>query len=239
MDVSYKTKAIILTRERFMDSNSRVVAFSRERGRLELIARGTDKLTSKLAAHIEPASLSEIMVIRGKRQDYVGGAVTEAAYRALKGRFETALAAAATLTAVREMIGGTEPDERIFFLLKTFLELLEETAALLPTTILLLQTATLLKLSALLGFTPQLQTCAICGGVLMPTALAFSPAAGGLVCGSCPSEQGAIAMSADAVKVLRLCLQKPLAFFLNVTVPETALRQAEQAIKTWREYYIA
>lgn len=238
MDVSYKTKAIILARERLAENNSRVVVFSQDRGKLELVARGTNKLSSKLAAHVEPVTLSEIMVIHGKRQDYVGSAVGEVAYRAVKGRFETAMAASLTLQTARELIGGTEKDERIFWLLKTYLDNLESQRTLRPLTVALLQQATVFKLMALLGFAPQLQRCTACGGTLDPAALAFSPAAGGLTCGRCTSAQPAVILSPDAVKILRLYAEKPLQFLLNVTVSEAAVRQAERAVAAWREYHL-
>lgn len=237
MDVSYKTKAIILTRER-RSSNSRVVVFSQDRGKLELVARGTDKLTSKLAAHIEPVSLSEIMVIRGKRQDYVGSAVSETAYRSLKRRWETAVTASVTLETAQAMIGGTEGDERIFSLLKAFLDALEEGSAYELKNIVLLQSATLLKLAAFLGFTPQLQRCAACNGKIAPAAVAFSPATGGLVCGSCAPATGATGMSIDAAKLIRLCLTDPLRTTVAVAASEAAVRETERAVKNWREYHL-
>lgn len=237
MDTSYKTKAIILTRDR-LEAHSRVVVFSEDRGKLELVARGTDKLTSKLAAHVEPVSLAEIMVIRGKRQDYVGSAVQEAAYPQLKQRWETAVTASVTLELAHAMISGSEHDERIFALLKKFLETVDEAHAQPLPTIVSLQGAFLFKLMALLGFAPQLQRCASCQKPIAPTNPAFSMAAGGVVCASCSDRHRAIPLSVDAVKLLRIYLREPLSFLLSLTVAEDAIRQTERVIGEWREYHI-
>ena len=84
MEETYATKAIVLNRVPFRENDIRVSLYSSDQGRLDLIARGARKTKSKIAGHIEPISLARIMVIRGKRLDYLGSAINEASYFNIK-----------------------------------------------------------------------------------------------------------------------------------------------------------
>ena len=69
MEETFNTKAIILKREPFWEADTRVVVYSLEKGKLHLIARGTKKISSKLAGHLEPMNFVDLMVVRGKQFD--------------------------------------------------------------------------------------------------------------------------------------------------------------------------
>ena len=84
MEVSQKSKAIILKREAFLENNSRVFIYSQNFGKLDLVARGTQKISSKLAGHIEPLNLCEIMIIKGKQYNYLGSALCENSFLNIK-----------------------------------------------------------------------------------------------------------------------------------------------------------
>ena len=49
MDETYNFEAIVLNRYAFRESDSRVILYSREKGKLELVARGTKKIKSKIS----------------------------------------------------------------------------------------------------------------------------------------------------------------------------------------------
>ncbi|MBV8085843.1 MAG: DNA repair protein RecO C-terminal domain-containing protein [Chloroflexi bacterium] len=55
------------------------------------------------------------------------------------------------------------------------------------------------------GFRPELRECTLCRMRLEPVTNAFHPPSGGLLCPSCAGAQsGALPLSVDAVKVLRV-----------------------------------
>ncbi len=84
MEATYQIKAIILNRMAFSEDDTKVIIYSQTKGKLELVARGTKKIKSKLAGHVEPITLSDLMVVHGRQYDYVGNAVTQKSFANVK-----------------------------------------------------------------------------------------------------------------------------------------------------------
>lgn len=158
MDVTIKTKGIILRRERFLEDHSRVFIYTKDFGKIDLIARGTAKPLSKLAAHIEPLNICDLMVVKGKQYDYLGSCVSEQVFYNLKSHLDTSMVAGAIMHITDSLIKESEKDERIFFMLKQFLTILNDTAVISKNSLSILQTAFVFKLIAMLGYQPQLTT---------------------------------------------------------------------------------
>src|SRR3989338_10081061 len=104
MEVTYKTQGIILRREQYGENDSRVFVYTRNFGKLDLGARGTQKLLSKLAAHIEPLNLGEIMAVRGRQYDYLGSIVSENIFSGLRGDYDKIRAAGEILKLVNDAV---------------------------------------------------------------------------------------------------------------------------------------
>jgi DNA repair protein RecO len=124
MEETFNTKAIILNRYDFRETDSRIICFSPERGKMELVARGAKKLKSKLSGHIEPLTLARIMVVRGRDINYVGTAAGEIFFSNIKDDLEKIKTALAAAALVEKMTRENETDglAKVFCLLKDFLE---------------------------------------------------------------------------------------------------------------------
>lgn len=136
MESTFNARAIILARQDFRENDSRIVCYSEDRGKLELVARGAKKLKSKSSGHIEPLTLSRLMVVQGRDVNYAGTAIGENFFSGIKGDLGKLAVAGRALSLVEKMtregeVGGSA---KIFNLLKFFLEKLEEDgpAALAP-----------------------------------------------------------------------------------------------------------
>jgi DNA repair protein RecO (recombination protein O) len=128
MEQTYNTKAIILNRYDFREADSRIICFSADHGKLELVARGAKKIRSKSSGHLEPLTLSRLMVVHGKDFDYVGTAIGENFYPAIKNNLEKTQIAIQALRLAEKMtrVGEVDGHAEIFALLKGFLEKLED-----------------------------------------------------------------------------------------------------------------
>ncbi|HTX86740.1 MAG TPA: DNA repair protein RecO [Candidatus Nanoarchaeia archaeon] len=127
MEQTFNTKVLILNRCDFREADSRIVCYSADRGKLELVARGAKKLKSKLSGHLEPLTLSRLMIVVGKDFNYVGTATGENFYPAIKNNLEKINLAVQALSLVEKMTRENEIDghAEIFNLLKNFLDELE------------------------------------------------------------------------------------------------------------------
>jgi DNA repair protein RecO (recombination protein O) len=126
MEETFVTKALILKRQPWRECDSRVIIFSLDRGRLEFIARGAQKLESKLAGHLEPITLATIMAIKGKGFDYIGSAATLDAFLIIKSDLNKIYYAGRALAWLEKLTKEGEGDHNLFFLAGEYLDLLNK-----------------------------------------------------------------------------------------------------------------
>lgn len=146
----YTLSALILARASIREDDLLVTVYSRERGKLRLVARGAKKILSKLAGHLEPVTLSCLNVIAGKNFDQLIGAVAMDYYAGVRGDFNKIQLAADFLALLDELNLEHHPDERIFNLSLKYLDFLNHNhynAAMADL-------AAKFKLLALLGYNP-------------------------------------------------------------------------------------
>jgi len=148
--VYYNLTAIILKRQDFRDDDLLVTVYSREVGKLTLVARGGKKILSKLAGHLEPASLSLLNVASGKSIDQLTGARMIKGYRCIKANLDKSEASAWLLKLVNDLTLENHQDEQIFGLVEKYLDFLEKKDEDYE----IVKLSVGFKLLALLGFNP-------------------------------------------------------------------------------------
>lgn len=207
--------AIILARHPFRESDTRVSAFSMELGYVDLVARGTRKPGSKLSAHLEPLTLSDLMIVKGRQYDYVGAAFNQNAFLEIKSDYDKISIAGDAIRIFRKMAKAGESDPALFTLLHKLFYLLENHKAV-PAAYELWKNIFIIQLLALSGYCPSLYKCAQCQARLEPVLLYYDLKQGGVICESCrrkgrPDQAGYVQMvSLDCVKIMRLALEMDL-----------------------------
>lgn len=206
MSETYNLQALILNRWDFGEDDGRVAVYSLERGRLELVARGLKKIKSKLAGHLEPITLSDIMAVRGRQYDYAGAAVGRQGYFNIKNDLEKIAAAGAAIRVFNKIIKVGEADGEIFKLLKNFLDALDGAAGG-KISFELLSWLFIFKLLVKLGHKPELYQCVNCRAKILPAGLKFDLSRGGLIGAECQVKiepLNSLTISENLVKLLRL-----------------------------------
>jgi DNA repair protein RecO (recombination protein O) len=96
-----------------------------------------------------------------------------------------------------------------------------------------------MRMLDLLGYQPQLQDCASCGGPLPEAAVWFSPLLGGVLCERCGRhDQAGSSLSLTALKVLRVMQVGDGALYDRLRLPEELLAQVERALEDQLEYHL-
>src|SRR4030042_5207268 len=67
----YTANGIILKRRGWGEADKIITVFTREYGKLRLMAKGVRKLTSRRSGHLEPFRMVKITVHAGKKMDYI------------------------------------------------------------------------------------------------------------------------------------------------------------------------
>lgn len=233
MPGSLKTEAVVLRSLRYGEADRILHLYTPARGRISAIAKGVRKTRSRFGGRMEPFFRLHMVLYEG-RSDLltVTSADTISGHPRLREHAGALDSAARACDAVGRLFETAEPHPGVFALLCNELALLDAGAggdrshATHAN-----QLAFRLKLLLAAGLAPQLAACASCGeGEHL---VAFSGAAGGVVCGAC--EASGFSMGEEAHAFMTGALGSPLA---NAPAAgERALREADRAISETVEHH--
>lgn len=186
-------QALVLARRDFREFDQIISVFTKENGKLELLARGVKKITSKNAAHLEPFCLARIERAPGKEIDHLTKVVPAGMFSGIRRDQAKSLAAGYAMELMNRLIHPGQPDTKIWELALPWLRYLDQHQfdnRLLD--------AFVWRLFSSLGFRPILDRCVICAKEYKQmiqdefihkkkSGLYF--AGGGLVCPACLEEK--------------------------------------------------
>jgi DNA repair protein RecO (recombination protein O) len=175
------TPAVVLRSVAYGDADRIVTLLTESRGKVALIARSARKSTRRFGAALEPCALIEAEIAMGKGD--LGRLATARVLRAFPGLLSDLSRiglASAGLELVREAIDDRDPDARLIPAVEQFFEVLETHGTL---EVLL---AFSVRILALTGHAPNVETCGRCGRPAPAGKAAhFDPAGGAIVCRAC------------------------------------------------------
>lgn len=232
---NYRATGITLRRSPVREADLLSVMFTREHGKLELLARGAQRLTSKLMGHLEPLTLVRVSVARGRSMDQITEAEVVNGFPGTKDSYENA----ARGLYVAELVDGfsamSVANEDVFILAVQTLETLGNASdADLALRYFDLQ---LLRLS---GFMPELYNCVECGVELEPERHRFAAGAGGALCLECgPTEVVVRPLSLPALKLLRLLHRtQSIAELPQLAVAPSVEREVRDTLSITLQYWL-
>ncbi len=198
-DRLYRVEAIVIRRRDWGEADRLLTLYTREQGKMQAVAKGARKPTSRKAGHIELFTRSRLLIARTRSIDIVTQAETVETYRPLRESLERSTLAHYFAEMLDRFTGEAEPDRALFDLFSSALTWLCEAKDLGLAT-----RYYELRLLELTGFRPELHHCPVCGKELEPEDCFFSPAEGGVLCPTCgKNRRDAFPLSLTAFKVLR------------------------------------
>ncbi|MDP2711451.1 MAG: DNA repair protein RecO [Solirubrobacteraceae bacterium] len=233
MTGALKTEAVVIRSLRYGEADRILHLYTPHRGRIAAIAKGVRRSKSRFGGRLEPYFRLHMVLYQGRSELLtVTSADTITGYPRLREDGAAIDSAARACDAVARMFETADPHPGVFALLCNELALLDAGAGGPRTHATHAnQLAFRLKLLLAAGLAPQLAGCASCGEA--DHLVAFSGAAGGVVCSAC--EAGGFALGEAAHAFMTGALGRALA-----DVPEAdelALRQAERAISETVEHH--
>jgi DNA repair protein RecO (recombination protein O) len=214
------TRAVVLSSRPLGEADRWLTLFTREHGRLDAVVKGVRRTSSRWGGRLEPFSVCDLVLYRGRSRATVTSAQLVDVFRHLREDREALTAAAVACEAAALLFAEGEPEERAFALLRAALREIDAgfdgQAGKAP-----LVLGVLVKLLDEAGYLPVLDRCASCGGD--GRARAFSAARGGLVCATCRGD--GVPITPEAVAALREALALPLAD-LRATPASAAVEEA-------------
>jgi DNA repair protein RecO (recombination protein O) len=209
----YRADAVVLRSIRYGEADRVLHLYTAERGRVNAIAKGVRKTTSRFGGRLEPLTRAALMLHEGRGELHtVSGADIISAHAAVRERPYSLSVALIGAEAVLKLHPEPDPQPRVFDGLVRFLELLDGPAPAADPAADPVADALVvgfqLKLLLLAGYLPHLTSCASCGtpGPLV----GFSAAAGGAVCDGCSGQAGWFPLRARALETIEALIERPL-----------------------------
>lgn len=240
-------QAIVLDRRDIREYDQIVSLYTRELGKREVLARGVKKILAKQSAFLEPCSVIEADVIRGKQWDHLIRSQPIAFFPSLRKDARRSFFGAYAVLVAHRLVRSHAPDTAIFSLLLGSLRFFAETPSCLPQFL----DAYLLKLGGLLGYRPILDRCLLCKTVLKDMIFSdwegegsagFSCAKGGLLCQHCFEEeknhgQDLLSITLQEVSSMTLFLESDWLVIVQHAISRTEQEHLHRLILSYIRYH--
>lgn len=224
---TYRSEAIVLKRRDSKEYDRLLTIFTKNKGKVDLVAKGVKKIRSKMAGHLEPFGVVDIMVARGKAQDRVAGTKLIENFPYIKLNIESIALVGYFNEAVDCIIHGNQSDPKVFQIIVETYHSIDQylrknsNKANIQDQI-LITLSCILKLCSSQGFTPSFYTCFYCKKEVKEETNFVSQRHLSVVCPLHRNkEESLYPVSSTALKVLRLMNQESISTLkLNNLNPE-------------------
>jgi DNA repair protein RecO (recombination protein O) len=197
----YRAEAVILRQRRLGEADRVLTLYTPQLGKLDAVAKGVRKQTSRKAGHLEPLTWASLLLAHGQNLDIVTQSETVESFLPLRVDLDRLARGMYVAELVDRFSEQRVENFAVFRLLAETLQRLCATQSALDLPVRFFE----LHLLSAMGYRPQLDRCVACAGALQPITNAFSAGLGGVICADCREEHPASwRLSVNALKVLRL-----------------------------------
>lgn len=230
---TYTATGITLSVHKYGDTGRVATFLTAEHGKVEAAARGIGKPGSKLAAAVEPFTVSKLQFAEGRGLDRLAQAEVIEAYLPLRHDLRR-LAYASYLLELTDLL--TEPGEPVPGLFEDLVAALDAIVAGGDAELITL--AFTVRLLYAQGLAPELQSCLECGAALEGPG-GYMPAQGGFACRQCtPQTEGRLTVSGQAIGALRTLTRMPHGQLQRLSLTPQQRREVAQVIRAHVDYHV-
>lgn len=237
--MDYRYTAIVLKKREVGETDRLYTFYTREAGKIQALAKGVRKPEAKLASSLETLSEADIMIVRTRGMGKIAGAILEKSFPHLRREYAALAPVVEALKNFEQLVDLEERDEKLYALLSTFLQTVEQLAKSgksekAP----LLSEAFLYQLLFYLGYQLELSRCAITGEKLQSgERFALSPSVGGVVSQDGVKEvPDGFPLTENAIKILRLFSSQSLEKLGKISLDEKDLVQIQRFRKLFFQW---
>lgn len=193
----YKADAIVIRSREYGESDKLITLFSRERGKLEAVAKGVRKPKSTQRGGTQLFTYADFLLYKGKTLDTVNQVHPRESFIHLWEDFDRTIAASGIAELLDISTTREQPEPELFTLTLGFLFLLKYVDPYIA------QAAYALRLLKIQGYLPELDDCVECGGTVLGEQAFLSTEAGGLLCVRCKNNEIVTSLNAGSLALMR------------------------------------
>ncbi len=232
--MEYKIKAVVLSSYEIKEYDRIYGVFSRQKGRLKIIAKGVRRPKAKLAGCLEPITLSEIFLVKGRMMDKVIGAIAIDQYEKIKKDFSVILFCRKIFNLIENLLAEKDVCEELFDELIYFLEnifFLNENKQRI------FYLALIWKIIERAGYQIQTRVCDCCGEKFVLGEKFWFVFPERIVCDVCKGKSGFSkkGISENSIKLLRIFSRENLKIISKLLVEKKDLAEISFVTKIFLE----
>ncbi|MDP2683594.1 MAG: DNA repair protein RecO [bacterium] len=237
---NYFTQGLILRHSNFREADRMVSIYTQDRGLVNVIAKGSRKINSKLAGNLEPFTLAEFMIVNGKRYDTVASSEVIDIFKNIKKDLVKIKLAFYFSNIFLNTVKELQKDNKIYeFILEIFkhIEHLDTKNKKNLNWLVWYYIWSYLKLS---GYQPEVYKCLICKKDIEPNKTFINYHKGGLVCDVCAQQHNELnQVSVNFIKIIRNILNTDLVKLLNIKIDNETAKEFAKHTKKYYSYVFA
>jgi DNA repair protein RecO (recombination protein O) len=233
--------AIVLKKKEIGETDRLYTLYTREQGKVRVVARGIRKAEAKLASQLENGTFVDVAIARTRGTGKITGAVAEETFPYLRHNFDILKRVLDVLGVFERLVDLEEPDAVLFDLLKEYLSLANDLGrGGKMDKVVLLSEGFLFQLFAHLGYTIETGACVVSGERLRAGERHyFSPGQGGMVSGEhSASTKGSFPVSENAIKLIRLFLSQKLEHLPRIVLEARELQELRQVASSFLQWIV-
>lgn len=158
----FQTAAIVLKKTPFYEVDNFIAVYSQDLGKIEVVARGSQKITSKLSAHLEPINLVSLEFINGKNFKVATSAQITEGFQNIKSDFNKTKLVLEIFDYIDKYLSFEEQDLNFWQFLLNFLNEVQKMSNFNEQKSEILKIYFLINFLKFLGFLPNLSQCSKC-----------------------------------------------------------------------------
>lgn len=200
-----KTEAIVLRYRRLGEADRIVTLLTPHRGKIDVVAKGVLRSRSRLAGHLEPMTLLEVVLAHGRSMDVITQAQALESWRPVHEDLDRLSAGMYLLELADRLTVEHAEAEPVYRLLHVALVRLARGDGQQVVT-----RTFELGLLDVTGFRPELSVCLGCGQPVGADRASWSAVEGGVYCAACAAKrEDVFVIDATVLRVLRAFQSRP------------------------------
>lgn len=231
---SLRTEAVVLRHSDWGEADRLLTIFTSYRGKLRAIAKGVRKLNSRKAGHLEPFTLVNLMLARGRDFWIVSQADMVESFSHLREDLQLTGAASYLIEVIDRFTYEEQENHSLYQVLEESLKRLDA-----GNDVYNVSRFFELRLLDFLGYRPQLVNCIGCGKEIKPEDQYFSFEKGGILCSRCGSTANqATPISMNALKYLRHFQRSTYTEVKAVKIPSAVRMEMQTILRDYITYLL-
>lgn len=179
MSVEVRTKGTVLASYDLSQTDKMFVCYTSDFGKMDLIGRGVKKASSRLASHLEPFIVNELVIILGVKNSVIRSCFAIDNFWNLRRNLKLYFAASYLLDLTDKLTIPNDPENQIFSLLTSSLHMLNEAKSQKEIDLIIAHFQ--FRIMDHTGYRPHLDNCVVCHNAISENDLVFSVKFGGVM----------------------------------------------------------